>query len=150
MVGGRGYSMTFENAPIKINHPIILSEGKVALTPMAENKLRIGGTMEITSVNTPPKINRVKGILDSVKKYFPDVDIAVPSQDKIWYGFRPCSADGLPYIGKTSKYKNVVIATGHSMLGLSLGAATGKLVSEIINEEKLSMNVKPFDPGRFD
>lgn len=149
MVGGRGYSMTFEDLPFKIHQPIILSEARVALTPMAENKIRFGGTMEITSTNTPPKMNRVKGILESVKKYFPDVEIPFPEKEKIWLGFRPCSADGLPYIGKTDKYKNLVIASGHAMLGLSLGAATGKLVSEIINNEPASVNLKPFDPCRF-
>lgn len=149
MVGGRGYSMTFEDLPFKIKQPIILSEAKVALTPMAENKIRFGGTMEITSTNTPPRMNRVKGILESVKKYFPDVEIPFPEKDKIWFGFRPCSADGLPYIGKVGKYKNIVIASGHAMLGLSLGPATGKLVSEIINEEQTSIDIKAFNPDRF-
>ena len=149
MVGGRGYSMTFEDLPFKIKQPIILSEARVALTPMAENKIRFGGTMEITSTNTPPRMNRVKGILESVKKYFPDVEIPFPDKDKIWYGFRPCSADGLPYIGKVSKYNNLVIASGHAMLGLSLGPATGKLVSEIINDETTSIDVKAFNPDRF-
>ena len=116
---------------------------------MAKNKIRFGGTMEITSTNTPPRMNRVKGILESVKKYFPDADIPFPEKDKIWFGFRPCSADGLPYIGKAGKYNNLVIASGHAMLGLSLGPATGKLVSEIINDEATSINVKAFDPDRF-
>ena len=149
MVGGRGYSMTFEDLSFKIKQPIILSEARVALTPMAENKIRFGGTMEITSTNTPPRMNRVKGILESVKKYFPDVEIPFPEKDKIWFGFRPCSADGLPYIGKVSKYNNLVIASGHAMLGLSLGPATGKLVSEIINNEATSIDVKAFNPDRF-
>ena len=149
MVGGRGYSMTFEDLAFKIQQPIILSEARVALTPMAENKIRFGGTMEITSTNTPPRMNRVKGILESVKIYFPDVEIPFPEKDKIWFGFRPCSADGLPYIGKVSKYNNLVIASGHAMLGLSLGPATGKLVSEIINDEPTSINIRTFNPDRF-
>ncbi len=149
LVGGRGYSVTFENSPYKVNHPIILSEARVAITPMAQNKIRFGGTMEITSLNTPPKMNRVKGILEAVKKYIPEFDLPMPSQDEIWYGYRPCSADGLPYIGKVSKYKNLVVATGHSMLGLSLGAGTGKLVSEIISDQPTSMNITPFNPERF-
>ena len=149
MAAGRGYSMTFEDLPFKIKQPIILSEAKVALTPMAKNKIRFGGTMEITSTNTPPRMNRVKGILESVKKYFPDADIPFPEKDEIWFGFRPCSADGLPYIGKAGKYNNLIIAGGHAMLGLSLGPATGKLVSEIINDEATSINVKAFDPDRF-
>ena len=149
MVGGRGYSMTFEDLPFKIKQPIILSEARVALTPMAENKIRFGGTMEITSTNTPPRMNRVRGIIESVKKYFPDVEIPFPEKDKIWFGFRPCSADGLPYIGKVNKYNNLVIASGHAMLGLSLGPATGKLVSEIITEETTSIDIKAFNPDRF-
>jgi len=149
LVPGRGYSVTLEDSPYKINYPSVLVEGRVALTPMDGNKIRFGGTMEITSTNTAPRMNRVEGLLNAVKRYYPEFDIAVPPVEKIWYGFRPCSADGLPYLGRTKKWKNVVMATGHSMLGLSLGAATGKLVNEIVNEEKLSMDIKPFDPDRF-
>jgi D-amino-acid dehydrogenase len=150
LVPGRGYSVTLEDSPYKLNHPSVLVEGRVALTPMDGNKIRFGGTMEITSTKTPPRLNRVTGILNAVKRYYPEFDVPMPAPEKIWYGYRPCSADGLPYIGRTAKWKNVVMATGHSMLGLSLGAGTGKLVSEILNEQPLSMDIKPFDPGRFD
>ncbi|MFX5705743.1 FAD-binding oxidoreductase, partial [Acinetobacter baumannii] len=80
----------------------------------------------------------------------PEFDIAVPPIEKVWYGFRPCSADGLPYLGKSHKWDNLVMAPGHSMLGLSLGAGTGKLVSEILQEQPLSMDIEPFNPDRFD
>lgn len=149
LVPGRGYSVTLEDTPYRINYPAILVEGKVAMTPMDGNKIRFGGTMEITSVKTPPRMNRVQGILHSVKRFFPEFDVPLPAPDKIWYGYRPCSADGLPYLGRTRQWKNVVMATGHAMLGLSLGAGTGKLVSEIVNEEKPGMNIAPFDPDRF-
>ena len=75
-------------------------EGRTAVTPMDGNKIRFGGTMEITSTKTPPRMNRVQGILDAVKRFFPEFDIPMPAADKIWYGYRPCSADGLPYIGR--------------------------------------------------
>jgi D-amino-acid dehydrogenase len=150
LVPGRGYSVTLEDSPYKLNYPAVLVEGRVALTPMDGNKIRFGGTMEITSTNTPPRLNRVQGILDAVKRFYPEFDVPMPSMDKIWYGYRPCSADGLPYIGRTKKWKNVVVATGHAMLGLSLGAGTGKLVGEIINEQPLSMDIKPFSVERFD
>lgn len=149
MVAGRGYSVTLENSPYKINHPAVLVEGRVALTPMDGNKLRFGGTMEITSTQTPPRMSRVEGLLQAVEKFFPEFKVPIPSMDKVWYGYRPCSADGLPYIGRTKKWKNVVMATGHAMLGLSLGAGTGKLVSEIVNEQKYSMDIAPFNPDRF-
>ena len=63
---------------------------------------------------------------------------------------RPCSADGLPYLGRTKKWNNLVMATGHSMVGLSLGAGTGKLVSEIIDEKPTSIDIKFYQPERFD
>lgn len=150
LMPGRGYSVTLEDSPYKINHPAILVEGRTAMTPMDGNKIRFGGTMEITSTKTPPRMNRVHGILDAVRRFFPEFNIPMPAADKIWYGYRPCSADGLPYIGQAKKWKNVVVATGHSMLGLSLGAGTGKIISEIVNEQKTSMDMSPFAVERFD
>ena len=149
MMPGRGYSVTLENSPYKVNYPAVLLEGRAAITPMDGNKIRFGGTMEITSHKTPPRMNRVQGILDAVKRFYPDFDVPLPAKEKIWYGYRPCSADGLPYIGRVKKYSNLVVATGHSMLGLSLGAGTGKLVDEIIVGKNISMGIDAFDPGRF-
>lgn len=149
LVPGRGYSITLENSPYRLNYPAILVEGRAAITPMDGNKIRFGGTMEITSTTTPPRYQRVQGILNAVKRFFPDFDVPMPSRDKIWYGYRPCSADGLPYIGRIRKYNNVVVATGHSMLGLSLGAGTGRLVSELVNERPTSIDLTPFAVERF-
>ena len=150
MMPGRGYSVTLEDSPYKLNYPAVLLEGRTAVTPMDGNKIRFGGTMEITSHNTPPRMNRVQGILDAVKRFYPRFDVPLPPREKIWYGYRPCSADGLPYIGRISNFSNLTLATGHSMLGLSLGAGTGKLVEQIISGRPTSMDIKPFNPGRFD
>ncbi len=149
MMPGRGYSVTLEDSPYKVNYPAVLLEGRAAITPMDGNKIRFGGTMEITSHKTPPRMNRVQGILDAVKRFYPDFDVPLPAKEKIWYGYRPCSADGLPYMGRVKKYTNVTIATGHSMLGLSLGAGTGKIIAEIVNNQPTSMDVKPFNVERF-
>ena len=148
MVAGRGYSVTSDDPKFKINHPSVLMEGRVALTPM-NGRTRFGGTMEITSMNVPARMQRVKGILDAVKRYYPEFDVPMPKPEDVWYGYRPCSADGLPYLGRANKINNLIVATGHSMLGLSLGAATGKLVAEIANEAPTSMNITPFDTNRF-
>ena len=149
LMPGRGYSVTLENSPYKVIHPAVLVEGRAAITPMDGNKIRFGGTMEITSHKTPPRMNRVQGILDAVQRFFPDFDVPMPAKENIWYGYRPCSADGLPYIGRVNKIKNLTVATGHSMLGLSLGAGTGLLVDEIINGRKPSMDLRPFAVERF-
>ncbi|MBS4065924.1 MAG: FAD-dependent oxidoreductase [Chitinophagaceae bacterium] len=147
LVPGRGYSVTLEDSPFKLNYPAVLQEGRVAITPMDGNKIRFGGTMEITSTSKPPRMSRVIGILEAVQRFLPDFQIPLPQQKDVWYGYRPCSADGLPYIGKVKE--NVIVATGHAMIGLSLGAGTGKLVSEIANGENTSVDIKPYDPTRF-
>jgi D-amino-acid dehydrogenase len=141
--------VTLENSKYKVNYPAVLMEGRVAITPMDGNKIRFGGTMEITSTKKPPRMNRVKGILNSVKRFYPEFDVPMPAADKVLFGYRPCSADGLPYIGRLKKWNNVVMATGHAMLGLSLGAGTGRLVDEIINETALSMDITAFNAERF-
>ena len=105
--------------------------------------------MEITSHQSAPRYNRVKGILNAVQSFYPSLAVEMPPAKDIWYGYRPCSADGLPFIGRVEKFKNLVVATGHSMLGLSLGAGTGKLVNEIVSRESLSMDIHPFRVARF-
>lgn len=147
LMPGRGYSVTLEDSPFTFNHPAVLQEGRVAITPMDGNKIRFGGTMEITSTKTPPRYKRVEGILNAVEGFVPQFKIPMPSKENIWYGYRPCSADGLPYIGKIKS--NAIIATGHAMIGLSVGAGTGKLVAEIANGETLSVDINPYNPKRF-
>lgn len=149
LMPGRGYSFTLENTPYKLNRPAILTEGRVAISPMDGNKMRYGGTMEVVGTATPPRYERVEGIVKAVKSFLPEFKIEMPSKDKIWYGFRPTSADGKPYIGRIKKYKNVTVATGHAMIGLSLGAGTGKLVSQLVNEETTAVDLKPFEVERF-
>jgi D-amino-acid dehydrogenase len=149
MMPGRGYSITQEEIAHGLNYPAILVEGRVAVTPFNSNSIRFGGTMEITSHQTPPRINRVAGIVKAVKQFYPTLQVETPPLEKVWYGYRPCSADGLPYIGKAPTISNLTIATGHSMLGLSLGAGTGKLVREIVDEVTPSMDLKPFTVNRF-
>lgn len=148
MQSGKGYSFTLENVARNIRIPSLLLEGRVAVTPMGSS-LRFGGTMEIGGTDRSVNMNRVKGIVETIPKYYPEMSVDLPHVSTVWNGLRPCSPDGLPYVGRPKKFSNVTIATGHSMMGLSLGPATGKIVSEIIDEQPLSMNISPFNPERF-
>lgn len=149
LVGGRGYSLTLEDSPYHLNCPAILSEGKVAITPLDDRHIRFGGTMEITGIGAPPRLNRVQGILNSVKRFLPQWDIPMPKLESVWYGYRPCSADGLPYIDRVPEWANCIVATGHSMLGISLGAGTGKLVAELAEGQEPSIAMKHYRLDRF-
>ena len=93
--------------------------------------------------------NRIKGLIKSAARYLPDLDTAQVKFEEFWSGFRPCSPDGLPIIGKAPQLANLTIATGHAMMGLSLGPITGKLISEIIAKEETSLDLTPFSPSRF-
>ncbi len=148
LMPGKGYSFTFDKPAQKLNVPAILCEARVAITPM-DGRMRYGGTMEIAPVNSNINLKRVEGIVNGVHQYFPSIKLAVPAKKDIWYGFRPCTPDGLPYIGFSKKIKNMVIAGGHAMSGLSLGPATGKLVEELVNGKTPSVGLDAFSPERF-
>jgi D-amino-acid dehydrogenase len=147
--GGKGYSMMFEGLGDKIKIPTIMLEARATATSMG-SALRCAGTMEIAGIDLSVNMNRVKGIVQGVNSFYPDLKVDSPQKEHVWSGLRPCSPDGLPYIGRLKTLKNVTIATGHGMMGLSLGPATGKLVSEIIGHKKLSMGIQELNPNRYD
>ncbi len=148
MQPGKGYSVVYENMEKNLRRPAILIEARTAMTPI-DRWLRIGGTMELSghSDNILPK--RVTAIYDSVKKYFPSLNISRPEPGKAWYGYRPVTPDGLPYIGKHKRISNLTFAGGHAMLGVSAAAATGKLINEILGNRPTSIDIFAFDPERF-
>ncbi|MCC6463057.1 MAG: FAD-dependent oxidoreductase [Saprospiraceae bacterium] len=161
LMPGKGYSMTLEHPQKKLRYPCILLEAKVALTPW-QGRLRIGSTMEIGPINDRILLPRVQGILEAVPKFLPGyrsdpvfTALADPQQlkqqlrEKVWFGFRPVSADGMPYIGFARNNQNLLIATGHAMLGLSLGAGTGKVVAELAAGRPTSVPLEAFDPRRY-
>jgi len=143
---GKGYRIDIHR-PTDIKIPAILIEAKVAMTPM-NGFTRFAGTMEFSGINSTIKQQRVDAISNAAKAYYPEVEIREVEKQNAQSGLRPVSPDGLPYIGKSEKYTNVTFATGHAMMGWSLGPATGKLISEIISEHKLSMDISAFHPDR--
>lgn len=143
---GKGYRInSFKST--HVSRPAILAEAKVAVTPM-NGFTRFAGTMEIAGINGKINAVRVEAIANAVTKYYPDIQISNEEKCEATSGLRPVSPDGLPYIGKSLKCKNLTIATGHAMMGWSMGTATGKLVSEIILDKKASISIEAFHPDR--
>lgn len=148
MQAGKGYSFTLDNIQKNIHTPTIFLEDRVAVTPMGDS-LRFGGTMEISGVNHKISMNRVKGIVDSIPKFYPDMKVDMPLKEKVWHGLRPCSPDGLPYVGRSRRIENLIVATGHAMLGISLGPGTGSVVADLVNGNKPDVELHAFKPDRF-
>jgi D-amino-acid dehydrogenase len=150
LMPGKGYSfMVPQEESKRMTIPSILCEARVAVTPM-NGSIRYGGTMEVGKINDKVNMNRVRGIVESVPKYFPDFKLNIPAEKDIWFGFRPVSPDGMPYIGLSKKYSNLAVATGHAMIGLSLGPATGKLIAETLNGSGTSVDMQPYLVERFE
>lgn len=146
--GGKGYSTTYENVEKNLKYPAILVDGRCAMTPW-KNTLRIGGTMEFSGLNDKVLVKRMEGIYNSVKKFYPGLKIDFPPVEKIWTGLRPVSPDGLPYIGVLNGFKNVFVAGGHAMLGVSAAAGTGKLISDLLEQKPTDISIGAFSPSRF-
>ena len=144
--GGKGYRINVARNT-GISMPAILMEAKMAVTPM-NGFTRFAGTMEFSGNNNIVRKERVLAIANGAHSFYPDLNINSAEIESAKTGLRPVSPDGLPYIGKSASIKNLIIATGHAMMGWSLGPATGKLVSELINDKKTSMNLTAFSPER--
>ena len=145
---GKGYSYTYNHVEKNIRYPAILVDGRCAITPWGQ-RLRIGGTMELSGINNKVLVKRMEGIYRSAKDFYPGLKIDFPPADKIWNGLRPVTPDGLPYIGKHEDYDNLVIAGGHAMLGISMGTGTGKIVSEILQRKTTTVDISAFRVERF-
>jgi D-amino-acid dehydrogenase len=148
MQAGKGYSLTLKNPRRLPKLCSILTEARVAVTPMGDT-LRFGGTMEIAGLNLKISKGRVRGLIESIPQYFPEFSPDDFSDVPVWSGLRPCSPDGLPYIGRAGSFANLSIATGHAMMGISLGPISGELIGQLICREKLAVDIGLLDPMRF-
>ncbi len=145
---GKGYSLTLPD-PVQVPRLCsILTEAKVAVTPIGR-QLRFAGTMEIGGINQQIDPRRVKGIIKAACRYFPRFKETDFDHIKVWSGLRPVSPDGLPYLGKSPNFDNLTIATGHAMMGLSLAPVTGKLVSELLRGQADPNTLTALRPDRF-
>ena len=145
---GKGYSLTLPNPKQMPQLCSICCEARLAVTPMGSS-LRFGGTMEMSGLHEAISPRRVRGVIRGATRFFPEFTEGDFAHLMPWCGLRPCSPDGLPYIGRTAKYRNLVIATGHAMMGLSLAPITGQLVEEIIRAAPPSVDLTLLSPDRF-
>lgn len=143
---GKGYRINVEQ-PTGIQLPAILMEAKVAVTPMT-GFTRFAGTMEFSGINDIIRKERVLAIARAASDFYPELQINATEIAAAKSGLRPVSPDGLPYIGRSSQYKNLTVATGHAMMGWSLGPATGQIVAQIVDDKKTSMDITAFSPDR--
>lgn len=140
----RGYHVMFPQAAGKVRHPVCWADIGYYLTPMAEG-LRVAGTVEIGGLKAPANPRRIAMLKNGARRLVPD--IGTPGSE--WLGFRPSLPDSLPIIGRSARSPSVIYAFGHGHLGMTLGAVTGRLVSDLVVEREPVVDLHPLRPGRF-
>ena len=148
MEPAKGYSITYKRPPGFPAVPLAMAEAKVVLTPMSE-MLRLAGTLELAGFDLSINKRRLHAILKAVSAYFPDIDMDALELIEIWRGLRPCSPDGLPYLGRPRRYDNLIISTGHGMKGISLAPITGKIVSQLASDQAPATDIAALGIERF-
>ena len=140
----RGYHILFKGPNSKPKQPLMMAAGKFVATPM-EMGLRCAGIVEFGGIDAPASKAPLDLLRKSVKRYFPDLEA---EEEEEWLGFRPATTDSLPVIGEVAN-TGVYAAFGHHHIGLTGGPKTGRLIAEMISGQPLSLDVSPYDPGRF-
>jgi D-amino-acid dehydrogenase len=142
----KGYSLTFDNLPGPIT-PVVDDNLHAALTPLGD-RIRIAGTAEFTGFNDTLPKSRLEPLLGMVQSIYPDLSKGLTlDQGSPWCGFRPMSADGIPFIGKTA-VKGLAINTGQGHMGWTLAAGSGELLADILSGTETPLDAGAFDPMR--
>ncbi len=146
----KGYSITITpGAETKsISMPIMAHEARAAVAPMGSD-LRMAGTLELSGLNTDIDQRRVKAIVSGLGRYVTGLEDVGIEPDRVWCGMRPCTPDGLPIIGRFPSLDNLIVATGHAMIGMTLGPITGRVVSQMADGREPEFDLSPVAPNRF-
>lgn len=143
---GKGYSITMNRPEICPSVPCMLHERNMVVTPW-KSGYRLGGTMEFSGFSASLNRTRLNKLIQGAAEYM-RTPMGRPIVEE-WAGVRPMTYDDMPVIGRMSGFSNLVVASGHGMLGLTLATGTGKLVSDLILEKPLEIDPAAFSPDRF-
>lgn len=145
LAGIAGYQVLLPHSGVEVRHSVIYADGGFCFAPMTRG-LQIGGTIEFSGPNAEPNFKRAEIILEKARKILPQLKL-----DDIEYGigYRPFLPDTKPVIDRSSRLKNVFLAFGHGQLGLTLGATTGRLITDMVAGRQPAQDLTPFSAKRF-
>lgn len=143
---GKGYSLTMSSPAQCPRHPMLFPEHRVGVTPFRDG-FRLGSMLELCGFDASIPRRRIAHLEASASQYLVEPEGAEVRET--WSGWRPITWDSLPVIGRMPRLGNVVMATGHHMLGMTMAPATGRLVAEIVGERTPHIDPAPFSPARF-
>lgn len=141
----RGYSLDFAAPSLPLRLPLLLGEAHVVATPMGDRG-RITGAFELVGMKSRVDETRINAICDAPAEYLSNVGSLV--HQSAWSGFRPASPDGIPFVGPTRRYPNLLLAAGHGTLGMTLSLVTGKLLADLVSHRPLPSGLLRLLPAR--
>lgn len=145
----RGYHAVITEPGITPRYPVQPSDGKMACV-MTPQGLRLAGQVELAGLDAAPNWQRAAVLRNFARSVFPDLPADLPAEKvKVWMGNRPSTPDGLPCIGPASGCADVVHAFGHGHVGLTAGAATARLVADMVGGNRPEIGTAPFSAQRF-
>ena len=146
---GKGYSVDYFPSPVPLSTPLTFEDAHVAVTPL-DGRLRLAGTMEFAGLDLGVNARRVTAVKQAAVRGFRDWDEDTPHAEP-WAGLRPMTADGLPIVGRLRPEGNVLVASGHGMLGLTLAPSTAKTVRDLARDVEAGRPspLTPYGPERF-
>ena len=141
----RGYHVEYVEPNFYPKVPMMLTSKKFVITPM-DGRIRVAGLVEfagLKALKRKPPLNLLK---NKIKVLFPNLKY----KEKIeWLGHRPALVDSLPMLGYLDKNKQILVAFGHQHLGLTAGAKTGRIVSDLIIGNDIKLKISNYRPNRF-
>lgn len=146
MQPGKGYSITTSRPDPCPRTALVLREAGVCVTAWASG-FRLGSTMEFSGYDATLNRTRLDALRRGAQTYLQE-----PFGDQLqeeWWGWRPMCVDEVPLIGPSTRWKNLLLATGHGMLGVSMSAATGEMIAAQIAGAPTMIDPAPYAPARF-
>ena len=141
----RGYSITVRAPAASPARPVLLAEARAAVSPLG-GELRFAGLLQVGAGHASAR--STNGLRKLVAGYLPA--LADLPAIRAWTGSRPCTPDGLPYLGFAGQFKNLFVSAGHGAIGMGLAPATGEVAAQVIAGEPPGFGIAPFRLDRFD
>lgn len=145
--GGKGYCLDYTPPPVPLGRPIDFAESRFVASPM-DGMLRLAGTMEFSGINEVVRPERVAALASGAARALTGFPAGTAGA-RVGSGLRPITPDGLPVVGWLPGFRNVAVASGHAMLGVTLAPSTGDAVAELLTTGRVPDVIRPFDPARF-
>ena len=141
----RGYHAMLPRAGVSPRTAFHYGDRLISMTPM-DGGLRVSSGAELADVNAPPNWSRRDMVIEGARALFPDLDDSGATR---WMGPRPSTPDSLPIIGAHPAHPDLLFATGHGTLGLTLSALTAEIIGDLAVGRAPNFDLEPYRPNRF-